>query len=90
MYLRIYTEREDTEAAYLWKQHAFYFLLASFLNACKFPERLFPGYFDWLGNSHQLFHISTSIGTWYQLLALTEDMERRPMNEVRLKSMLSL
>ncbi|KAI9228801.1 MAG: hemolysin-III related-domain-containing protein [Piptocephalis tieghemiana] len=35
----------------------------------KFPERRFPGWFDHLGNSHQLWHIFVVAGIWGHYVA---------------------
>ncbi|KAM5256925.1 membrane progestin receptor delta isoform 1-T1 [Ctenodactylus gundi] len=49
-------------------------LLAGFLFASHLPERLAPGCFDYLGHSHQLFHICAVLGTHFQLEAVLADM----------------
>jgi adiponectin receptor len=36
-----------------------------FFYAARFPERWFPGQFDYLGASHQLWHIGVVCGIWY-------------------------
>ncbi|XP_045439250.1 membrane progestin receptor delta isoform X1 [Pipistrellus kuhlii] len=52
-------------------------LLTGFLFASHLPERLAPGRFDYIGHSHQLFHICAVLGTHFQLEAVLADMESR-------------
>ncbi|GAB1287703.1 Membrane progestin receptor delta [Apodemus speciosus] len=52
-------------------------LLAGFLFAARLPERLAPGRFDYIGHSHQLFHICAVLGTHFQLEAVLADMGSR-------------
>lgn len=52
-------------------------LLTGFLFAARLPERLAPGRFDYIGHSHQLFHICAVLGTHFQLEAVLADMGSR-------------
>lgn len=52
-------------------------LLTGFLFASRLPERLAPGRFDYIGHSHQLFHICAVLGTHFQLEAVLADMGAR-------------
>ncbi|XP_032809334.2 membrane progestin receptor delta isoform X1 [Petromyzon marinus] len=56
-------------------------ILLAVLTACLFsmhlPERLLPGRFDYVGHSHQLFHVSAVLGTHVQLEAVAADMGLR-------------
>ncbi|KAF6075381.1 progestin and adipoQ receptor family member 6 [Phyllostomus discolor] len=52
-------------------------LLTGFLFASHLPERLAPGRFDYIGHSHQLFHICAVLGTHFQLEAVLTDMGSR-------------
>ncbi|XP_036046114.1 membrane progestin receptor delta isoform X3 [Onychomys torridus] len=52
-------------------------LLTGFLFAARLPERLAPGRFDYIGHSHQLFHICAVLGTHFQLEAVLVDMGSR-------------
>ncbi|KAM8814725.1 membrane progestin receptor delta isoform 2-T2 [Rhynchonycteris naso] len=52
-------------------------LLTGFLFTSHLPERLAPGRFDYIGHSHQLFHICAVLGTHFQLEAVLADMESR-------------
>ncbi|OWK04969.1 PAQR6 [Cervus elaphus hippelaphus] len=57
--------------------HLFCALLTGFLFASHLPERLAPGRFDYIGHSHQLFHICAVLGTHFQLEAVLTDMGSR-------------
>ncbi|XP_021493467.2 membrane progestin receptor delta isoform X1 [Meriones unguiculatus] len=64
----------------LSSSHAYHLLcalLAGFLFAARLPERLAPGRFDYIGHSHQLFHICAVLGTHFQLEAVLVDMGAR-------------
>ncbi|XP_071075864.1 membrane progestin receptor delta isoform X4 [Desmodus rotundus] len=52
-------------------------LLTGFLFTSHLPERLAPGRFDYIGHSHQLFHICAVLGTHFQLEAVLADMGSR-------------
>ncbi|XP_078063307.1 membrane progestin receptor delta-like [Mustelus asterias] len=57
--------------------HLIFAFLTCFLFASHLPERLAPGCFDYIGHSHQLFHICAVLGTHFQLEAIVTDMSRR-------------
>ncbi|XP_050997862.1 membrane progestin receptor delta-like [Acomys russatus] len=64
----------------LSSSHAYHLLcavLTGFLFAARLPERLAPGRFDYIGHSHQLFHICAVLGTHFQLEAVLVDMGSR-------------
>lgn len=46
-------------------RHAFYTILAGFMYSSRLPERLFPGRFDLIGNSHHFLHICVALATEY-------------------------
>ncbi|XP_023390063.1 membrane progestin receptor delta [Pteropus vampyrus] len=52
-------------------------LLTGSLFASRLPERLAPGRFDYIGHSHQLFHVCAVLGTHFQLEAVLADMGSR-------------
>ncbi|XP_053220978.1 membrane progestin receptor gamma isoform X1 [Podarcis raffonei] len=58
-------------------KHTVFACLTCFLFATHLPERLAPGVFDYIGHSHQLFHICGIIGTHFQMEALLVDMANR-------------
>ncbi|CAI5644876.1 unnamed protein product [Oreochromis niloticus] len=51
--------------------------LTAFLFATHLPERLAPGSFDFIGHSHQLFHVCAILGTHFQMQAMEQDMKIR-------------
>ncbi|XP_048476377.1 membrane progestin receptor delta-like isoform X2 [Rhincodon typus] len=57
--------------------HLVFAFLTCFLFASHLPERLAPGCFDYIGHSHQLFHICAIVGTHFQLEAIVLDMSCR-------------
>ncbi|KAH0620125.1 hypothetical protein JD844_014750 [Phrynosoma platyrhinos] len=58
-------------------RHTALALLTCFLFATHLPERLAPGLFDYVGHSHQLFHVCGIVGTHFQMEALLADMAQR-------------
>lgn len=70
---RLLADPSSRDADYFhWQQFIFGFLSA-FLYCSHIPERLFPGKFDFIGHSHQLFHVAAVVGSHYELLALMKD-----------------
>ncbi|XP_065123867.1 membrane progestin receptor gamma-B isoform X1 [Paramisgurnus dabryanus] len=67
----------DNEANSLHVQHTLFAFLTGFLFATHLPERLAPGCFDYIGHSHQLFHVCGIIGTHFQMKAIETDMVLR-------------
>ncbi|CAG5859319.1 unnamed protein product [Menidia menidia] len=69
----------DNDANILHYNHISLAFLTGFLFATHLPERLAPGSFDYIGHSHQLFHVCAILGTHFQMKALEQDMAtRRP------------
>nr|XP_020461500.1 membrane progestin receptor gamma [Monopterus albus] len=69
----------DNDAIILHYNHIALAFLTGFLFATHLPERLAPGSFDYIGHSHQLFHVCSILGTHFQLKAVEQDMvTRRP------------
>ena len=46
------------------------FFLATTVYCARFPERLFPGKFDYFGHSHSLFHLLVLVATLHHTVAL--------------------
>ncbi|XP_066513086.1 membrane progestin receptor gamma-B-like isoform X1 [Hoplias malabaricus] len=65
------------EANSLHVYHTLLAFLTGFLFATHLPERLAPGRFDYIGHSHQLFHVCGVIGTHFQMKAIEMDMSLR-------------
>ncbi|KAM4748625.1 membrane progestin receptor gamma isoform 2-T2 [Rhinophrynus dorsalis] len=60
---------------HMW--HSVLAFLTAFLFATHLPERLAPGRFDYVGHSHQLFHVCGVLGTYFQMEALIMDKNLR-------------
>ncbi|XP_030432888.1 membrane progestin receptor gamma isoform X1 [Gopherus evgoodei] len=58
-------------------KHCVFAFLTCFIFAAHLPERLAPGRFDYIGHSHQLFHVCGIIGTHFQMEAIFIDMNAR-------------
>ena len=43
--------------------HVVNMILSDLLYSGRFPERIFPGMFDLIGQGHQLMHVLSAIGT---------------------------
>ncbi|XP_026175790.1 membrane progestin receptor gamma-B isoform X2 [Mastacembelus armatus] len=69
----------DNDTNILHYNHIALAFLTGFLFATHLPERLAPGSFDYIGHSHQLFHVCGILGTHFQMKAIEQDMlTRRP------------
>uniref|UniRef100_A0A7M4FQT6 Progestin and adipoQ receptor family member 5 n=2 Tax=Crocodylus porosus TaxID=8502 RepID=A0A7M4FQT6_CROPO len=58
-------------------QHMVFAFLTCFIFTTHLPERLAPGHFDYIGHSHQVFHICGIAGTYFQMEAIMMDMASR-------------
>ncbi|XP_074863388.1 membrane progestin receptor gamma isoform X2 [Carettochelys insculpta] len=58
-------------------RHCVFAFLTGFVFVAHLPERLAPGCFDYIGHSHQLFHVLGIIGTHTQMEAIFMDMNAR-------------
>ena len=56
--------------------HMVWFVVAGFFYGTDMPQRIFPGRFDFLGHSHQIFHACIVIVSLKQLDALFLDIKR--------------
>ncbi|XP_030015722.1 membrane progestin receptor gamma-B [Sphaeramia orbicularis] len=69
----------DNDTNTLHYNHIALAFFTGFLFATHLPERLAPGSFDYIGHSHQLFHVCGILGTHFQMKAIEQDMlTRRP------------
>ncbi|XP_067169302.1 membrane progestin receptor delta isoform X2 [Apteryx mantelli] len=66
---------DEAVAGYCY--HLVFALLTGFLFTSHLPERLAPGRFDYIGHSHQLFHVCAVLGTHFQLEAVLCDARSR-------------
>lgn len=72
------SERELNLSSHYHHGISFFFLFASaFLYGSHLPERLFPGRFDIVGHSHQLFHVCSILGSMTQMQGMLYDMKER-------------
>ncbi|XP_057237319.1 membrane progestin receptor gamma [Malurus melanocephalus] len=58
-------------------RHSLCALLTCTIFTSRLPERLAPGRFDYIGHSHQVFHVFGILGTHFQLEAVSMDMAER-------------
>ncbi|XP_008069448.1 membrane progestin receptor gamma [Carlito syrichta] len=70
-------ESAQNEATPYHQKHVLLTLLASFLYSAHLPERLAPGRFDYIGHSHQLFHVCVILATHLQMEAILLDKTLR-------------
>ncbi|NXB00867.1 MPRGB protein, partial [Cnemophilus loriae] len=61
----------------LHSRHSLCALLTFLSFTSRLPERLAPGSFDFIGHSHQVFHVCGILGTLFQLEAVSVDMAER-------------
>ncbi|KAK3095869.1 hypothetical protein FSP39_020150 [Pinctada imbricata] len=73
LYRLIYEEWTDVHW-YHAKQY-FYFHCTAFFFCSRIPERFFPGRFDIIGNSHQLFHVAMVLCTDRHLDGVLADVD---------------
>ena len=52
-------------------------VMAGFTYGTHLPERFYPGFFDIVGHSHQLFHIFAIMGTIEQMQGMLNDFRER-------------
>ncbi|NXG17010.1 PAQR5 protein, partial [Grallaria varia] len=57
--------------------HTGWAFLTCFIFATHLPERWAPGHFDYIGHSHQVFHVCGILGTHFQLEAILLDLAER-------------
>jgi predicted membrane channel-forming protein YqfA (hemolysin III family) len=78
---RTYTCIEATDCNFeslsYHKRHATFYLFAALINVSRLPERLTPGTFDCIGNSHHFLHLFTAIGSSDEFSAIFSDMTNR-------------
>ncbi|KAF5925307.1 hypothetical protein HPG69_001751 [Diceros bicornis minor] len=70
-------ESAQNAATLYHQKHMAITLLASFFYSAHLPERLAPGRFDYVGHSHQLFHVCVILATHVQMEAILLDKTLR-------------
>lgn len=63
------------EADFFYLVQSLSAIASAILYAFHIPERIWPGRFDILGQSHQIFHLTAFSCTWSQFVALKLDMK---------------
>ena len=72
---------------FVCESDVYYFIhfAAALVSVCLYvfhiPERFFPGRFDIVGQSHQIFHLTTFLSTYTQLIALKTDIKNLILND---------
>lgn len=59
------------------KRHALLYMISALINVARLPERLTPGTFDCVGNSHHFLHLFTALGASDEFSAIHSDMVKR-------------
>ncbi|OCT78730.1 membrane progesterone receptor epsilon [Xenopus laevis] len=67
-------KRNPTLFVHFYRRY-FWLLVAAFFNVSKIPERIHPGLFDFIGHSHQLFHIFTFLSIYDQMHYVEQGLE---------------
>lgn len=83
-YIHIYNITDgdvDKIIKYKFTEPIKYFFTGFIIYTTKIPERLFPNKFDILGNSHQLWHVFSSIGIYYYHQEIIKNIEYRNINK---------
>lgn len=89
--LRLLADSSHREADHLHWRQIIFGLIAAFLYGSHIPERFCPGKFDFVGHSHQLFHVTAVLGSHYELQALTKDaIANQPSSNVSYSTVLLL
>ena len=53
------------------------YIISAILNVTRVPERYFPYIFDVIGHNHQLFHITTTLGTLSHIWTVELELQAR-------------
>ena len=72
-----------------YQRHCLCSIIAGVIYGTYLPERLLPGTFDFIGNSHHFLHIFSALSTEYAFKILEEVLRCRkdPKNEILAKSL---
>ena len=76
MYRLLFCEDWECQEAGLWyyKVQFVYAFLSCACYMSHLPESFWPNTFDVVGHSHQLFHVTASLGTMYQIYGMQSDI----------------
>ena len=67
----------------LYVTHVVNMILSDLLYSGRFPERIFPGMFDLIGQGHQLMHVLSAIGTEFAYRMI--ELQRKQAQESAVK-----
>ena len=75
-----------------FRRHCFYSIVGGMIYGSRLPERLLPGKFDTIGNSHHFLHICGALSTEYafKILEVALESRRDPENELLAKSLVGI
>lgn len=75
-----------------FRRHCFCSILAGVIYGSRLPERLLPGKFDIIGNSHHFLHVFSALSTEYAFKILEVALESRQdsKNELLAKSLVGI
>jgi adiponectin receptor len=54
---------------YLWALGGFFFVLGAYIYFIRFPEKKYPGKFDYFGQSHNIWHLFVFLGAFTHFIA---------------------
>lgn len=82
-YIHIYNLTDgdvDKIIKYNFTEPMKYFIVGFIIYTTKIPERLFAKNFDIIGNSHQLWHVFSSLGIYYFHQEIIKNIEYRKID----------
>ena len=79
---RAFSACSSVSVSYYFR-HAFCTFLAGFMYSSRLPERLIPGRFDLIGNSHHFLHVCVAMATEYAFKIIELDVDHRNSANMR-------
>lgn len=75
-----------------FQRHCFYTIVGAIIYGSRVPERLLPGKFDIIGNSHHFLHVFAALSTEYafKILEVALESRRDSANEHLAKSLVGI
>ncbi|XP_066928004.1 membrane progestin receptor gamma-B-like [Clytia hemisphaerica] len=64
----------DTSSVPYFGGHVIFILICAVTISTRFPERLSPGTFDFIGQSHQIMHVCAIFSSYFQMLCIKNEM----------------
>ena len=65
---------------YNWYIGGICYVAGAILYIIRFPEKLYPGKFDYIGASHQIFHILVFLGALFHFFGSVDAYDYRFLN----------